>query len=96
MFFLIQQLKEKVIKIIYIEEALNIKEHITQKGGFFSSVQLLVIRNKNKKNPSTRCTRQSYVFSVLSTEKNLEITVLPTLFKENCSLLVKTVNGQSV
>ena len=87
-----QQLKEKVIKIIYIEEALNIKEHITQKGGFF----FFSAATNDKKNPSTRRTRKSYVFSVLLTDKNLEITVLPTLVEDNCSLLVKTVNGQSV
>ena len=41
MFYSATTARKKVLNIIHIKEALNIKVHITQKGGYFS-VQLQV------------------------------------------------------
>ena len=83
--FLVQLLQQKVVKIIHIEEALNIKVQITQQGGCFFSVQLFVKKiNLMKSRIYMKAKHKTYkqelsVFSATTDRKKrkkLENTVL--------------------
>jgi hypothetical protein len=100
----VQLLPEKVLKMFHIGEALNIKVHITQKGGcFFSAAtgeKSFLIRMKSRKHIKSKhkaYKKELYVFiATTDRQKILKILCYTTLAKDNYSLLVKTGNGPFV